>query len=187
MRSVILAVVVLGACHPRLSVGYDATAHTRGPLANLQAIPRIAAITGAEAAPPPAEGTNYSLGVGFGDRRFTVGLGVHAMNVSGSTLEMSGPQYVSAAASMDFRFAWLTYKGFSANMKLAPTRTLLMDSTSGDRTWGSGVQFGGGLSYRLAMFSVYADAYQERTIFFEGPAQGNSTRTGMTLGLAFQP
>lgn len=109
------------------------------------------------------------------------------MNVSGSMFDLDGPQYVSATASLDFKYSLIKYRGFAANLKLAPTRTMLLDSTSGDRSWGSGVQVGGGLSYRLAMFSIYADAYQEKTIFFDGPAQGNSTRTGITVGLAFQP
>jgi hypothetical protein len=186
-RLLVLAVCVAAAgCHPKLSVGYDATAHTRGPLANLQTISRVEAVTGADA-PAPAMGRNYSLGLGFGDKNFTIGALVNANNVSGSTLEINGPQYVTGSAALDFRYSWLRIKNFSAGMQLAPTRTILVDSTSGEHSWGSGVRFGGGIKLTAKSFSIYADAYQEKMIFVEGPAQGMSTRTGMTLGVAFQP
>ena len=188
MRTVLVVVVaLLAGCHPRISLGYDTSASTKGPLANLQTIPRVAPVTGA-LAPVPPEGRNYSLGIGFGDKNFTIGPRIHANNVSGSTRDvMTGPQYLSAAAALDFRYNFIRYKGFATTMMLAPSRTILVDSASGDHSWGSGVRYGGGLSFSLSAFSVYADAYQEKMVFVEGPAQGNSTRTGVTLGIAFQP
>ena len=173
-------------CHPRLSVGYDATAHVRGPLANLQTISRVEAVTGTDL-PAPPEGRNYSLAMGFGDKNLSIGGRVSANNVSGSTLAIDGMQYMSASGALDFRYNWLRFKHISTGILLAPTRTLLVDSTTGDRSWGSGIRYGGGVAVSLAAFSIYADAYQEKMIFIDGPAEGNSTRTGVTVGLAFQP
>jgi hypothetical protein len=180
--------IMLTACHPRLSVGYDGQAHTTGPLANLQTIPRIAAVTGiAIAAPAPPEGRNYNMGLGFGDKNFTINVGLRANNISKSTLDIvNGPQYVSAAAALEFRYNWLRWKNFALSMQLAPTRTFLLDSTSGNYTWGSGVRYGAGMNVAAKFLSVYADAYQERIFFFDGPAAGMSTRTGISLGVAVQ-
>jgi hypothetical protein len=178
--------LVATGCHPRLSVGYDATAHVRGPLANLQTISRVEAVTGTDL-PAPPEGRNYSLGIGFGDKNLSIGGRVSANNVSGSTLAIDGAQYMSASGALDCRYNFLRIKNFSTGIQLAPTRTLLVDSTTGERSWGSGLRYGGGVALSLSAFSIYADAYQEKMIFIEGPAEGNSTRTGITVGLAFQP
>jgi hypothetical protein len=186
--SVVGSAVGLGAtgCSPRMSVGYDATAHVRGPLANLQTISRVEAVTGSDM-PAPPEGRNYSLGIGFGDKRLNIGARVSANNISGSTLAIDGAQYMSASGALDVRYNVLRFKNFATGIQLAPTRTLLIDSTGGTHSWGSGLRYGGGVSFSLVGFSIFADAYQEKLIFIEGPAEGNSTRTGVTLGLAFQP
>src|SRR5206468_4063509 len=101
---------------------YDATAHVTGPLANLQSIPRIAALTGdPNAAPAAPEGRTINAGVGFGDKVFQIGIGVRANNIAKSTLDVAnGPQYLSAAASLDFRYTFVRIKGFSTNLVLAP-------------------------------------------------------------------
>lgn len=188
-RVLVLAALAAAGCHPRIAVGYDATARVTGPLANLQSIPRIVAITGdPNAAPAAPEGRTFNAGVGFGDKIFQIGLGVRANNIAKSTLDIAnGPQYLSAAASLDFRYTFVRIKGISTNLVLAPTRTLLVDSAAGEYSWGSGVRYGAGLQFKLSAFAVFADAYQEKIIFGEGPAYGNSTRNGVTLGLAFQP
>jgi hypothetical protein len=173
-------------CSPKLSVGYDTTAKVTGPLANLQTISRVEAVTGTDTSPPP-EGRNYSLGLAFGDKNFTIGTRVGANNISGSTLSVDGPQYMSASGAIDFRYNLIRFKHVALGMELAPTRTLLVDSTDGTRSWGSGIRYGGGASVMLGPLSVYADAYQEKMMFIEGPADGTSTRTGVTLGVAFQP
>ncbi|MBL9013096.1 MAG: hypothetical protein JNL83_02905 [Myxococcales bacterium] len=188
-RALVLAALVATGCNARLHAGYDATASVRGPLANLQSIPRIAAITGdPDAAPAAPEGRTINAGIGFGDRLFQIGLGIRANNIATSTLDAAnGPQYLSAAASLDFRYTFVRIKGISTNIVLAPTRTLLVDSAAGSYSWGSGVRYGGGLQLQLGSFGVFADAYQEKIIFGEGPAHGNSTRNGVTIGLAVQP
>ncbi len=188
MVRVLVIAAVLAGCHPKLSAGYDATAHVRGPLANLQSIPRVAALTGVEGSAPAPEGRTINAGLSFGDTIFQIGIGMRANNIAKSTLDpMHGPQYVSAAASLDFRYTWVRIKNFSTNLVLAPTRTLLVDSASASYTWGSGIRYGAGLLVKLSAFGIYADAYQEKIVFSEGPAFGNSTRTGVSLGLAFQP
>lgn len=188
MRRALLLSLLLAACHPRLSAGYDTSAHVRGPLANLQSIPRVAAFTGIEGTTPAPEGRTVNAGLSFGDRVFQIGLGLRANNIAKSTLDVTnGPQYLSAAASLDFRYTWVRIKNFSTNVVLAPTRTLLVDSASAAYTWGSGVRYGGGVVFSLSAFGIYADAYQEKIVFGEGPAYGNSTRTGLSVGLAFQP
>lgn len=187
----VTGIVVVGlaggaiGCSPRLHVGMDSQTTTTGPLSNLQAQPRLAALDEVRAAPP--EGRNMSLGIGYGDRDFQLGLGLRGNGVSGSTLEVGGSRYVSAAASLDFRYHFLRYKWMSAGIKLAPTRTLLFDTMSGERHWGSGVTYGGGGALTLGAVQVYADVYEERIVFGDGPATGVSTRQGVTIGLAFQP
>jgi len=181
----IVVVALATGCSPRLHVGMDSQTTTTGPLGNLQAQPRLAAID--EVRPAPPEGRNVAFGIGYGDRDFQLGLGVRGNGVSGSTLEVGGPRYLSAAASLDFRYHFLRYKWFSAGVKLAPTRTLLVDTMSNERHWGSGVTYGGGGALTLGAVQVYADVYEERIVFGDGPATGVSARQGVTIGLAFQP
>ena len=188
MTRALVLVLLFAACHPRLSAGYDTSAHVRGPLASLQSIPRVAAFSGIEGTTPAAEGRTVNAGLSFGDRVFQLGIGLRANNIAKSTLDVTnGPQYVSAAASLDFRYTWVRIKNFSTNVVFAPTRTLLVDSSNASYTWGSGVRYGAGVVLALSAFGVYADAYQEKIVFGEGPAYGNSTRTGLSVGLAFQP
>jgi hypothetical protein len=181
------ALAALGACGPRVSVAYDASARLSGPLATLGNITRVTAVTGITV-PPPPEGKTLALGVGFGTRWLTIGGRVYANGVSGAMLDaLSGPQYLSAGGALDVRGELRVVAGLSVAATLAPTRTVLVDTMRGDVTWGNGVRYGAGVSYALWMLSVYADAFQEQLWFSDGPAAGNSTRTGLTLGLAFQP
>lgn len=186
---VVVAALALAACHPKLSMGYDASAHVRGPLANLSTIPRIAGFTGdTEGTTPAPEGRTFNAGLAFGDQNFQIGLGLRANNIAKSTLDVAnGPQFVSAAASLDFRYTWVRIKNFSTSVVLAPTRTMLVDSANATYSWGSGLRYGTGMMFKVSMFGVYADLYQEKIVFGEGPAFGNSTRTGVSVGLAFQP
>ncbi|HEY4175514.1 MAG TPA: hypothetical protein VGM90_01720 [Kofleriaceae bacterium] len=156
----------------------------RGPLASLTPIARRAAVTGAPAA-APEDGRNYSVGVGWGDENFTVGMRGHLMNLAGSTFDDSGPQYLSAAVALEFRYSMIRMFGFSLAGILAPTRTLLVDSTDGQRSWGNGVRYGGSTAYMFHGVGFYADVYQEQIVFADGPAKGNSTRSGVTFGMAF--
>ncbi|CAN5898941.1 hypothetical protein BH11MYX3_BH11MYX3_01050 [soil metagenome] len=188
MLRVLVIAAVLAGCHPKLSAGYDTTAHVRGPLANLTSIPRVAAFTGIEGTTPAPEGRTINAGVAFGDKVFQIGIGMRANNIAKSTLDaINGPQYVSAAASLEFRYTWVRIKNFSTNLVLAPTRTLLVDSASANYTWGSGIRYGAGVLVKFHALGIYADGYQEKIVFSEGPAFGNSTRTGLSIGLAFQP
>lgn len=186
---VVVAALVLAACHPKISAGYDASAHVRGPLANLSTIPRIAGFTGDTVGTNPApEGRTANVGLAFGDRNFQVGIGVRANNIAKSTLDVAnGPQYLSAAASLDFRYSWVHIGPFSTNIVLAPTRTMLVDSANATYSWGNGLRYGTGALLKYSAFGIYADLYQEKIVFGEGPAFGNSTRTGITVGLAIQP
>ena len=175
------------ACAPRVSVAYDAAARLAGPLANLGGIARVTAVTGISV-PPPPEGKTYAFGLGFGPRWLTVGGRLFVNNISGAMLDpLSGPQYVSAGGALDVRGALAVVRGLSVTATLGPTRTVLADTTRGTSTWGNGLRYGAGISYALWMLSLYADAFQEQLWFVEGPAVGNSTRTGLTVGVAFQP
>lgn len=187
--TLVLAVLVLSACHPKVRMGYDASAQVRGPLANLSTIPRIAGFTGdATSAQPAPEGRTVNAGLAFGDDNFQIGIGLRANNIAKSTLDVAnGPQYVSAAASLDFRYTWVRIKYFSTNLVLAPTRTLLVDSANATYSWGNGLRYGSGVMFKVSVFGVYADLYQEKIVFGEGPAFGDSTRTGVSVGLSFQP
>jgi hypothetical protein len=189
-RAALVLVVVLAGlagCHPRLSMGTDMSAKLTGPLAHLQAIPRLTALTSAPA-PAPPEGRNYSAGIAFGDHRMSLGLRFHANNLSGSTLDpMAGPQYVSAAAAIDMRCALISYKGLGLVAMVAPSRTMLLDTTINSKTWGDGLRYGGGLQFAYKKLAIYADMYREILSFQDGPAKGNSFRNGVTVGIAFQP
>ena len=185
--AVLVTILATSACAPRLAIGIDSTAKVDGPLANISPIARRTALSGIQSIEPPPEGHNYSVGLGFGDKNFTLGMRVQGNDLSGATLGDDGPQYVSAAAQLEFRYAFLRLKGIGVTALLAPGRTVLVDTTNGGHNWGSGIRYGGALSYTLAGFSVFADVYQEQLVFVDGPAEGRSSREGVTVGLSFQP
>jgi hypothetical protein len=182
MRLVIAAAVVATGCGAHISAGVDNSTNMRGPLASLTPIARREAVTGEPSVAPP-DGRNYSVGVGWGDENFTIGMRGHMMNLAGGTFGDGGPQYLSAAAALEFRYSMIRLYGFSLAGILAPTRTLLIDSTDGERSWGNGVRYGGSTAYMFHGVGVYADVYQEQIVFSDGPAKGNSTRSGVTFGM----
>jgi hypothetical protein len=64
---------------------------------------------------------------------------------------------------------------------------VLVDRTSGERTWGNALQGAAGLQLRLGPVAVYGDVYREMTSFRDGAASGATTIEGVTVGLAIQP
>jgi len=76
---------------------------------------------------------------------------------------------------------------FGGGAAAGPVRMMLLDRSSGERTWGNGLRFGAGAQYRVGPVAIYADLYREVVAFGGGAAQGTTSLDGLTVGLALQP
>lgn len=180
-----LAVVVLALTGCHLRAGYDAASRASGPLQALMTQSTLSRETGVLAL-PPAEGHNYALEAGFGNRVVSVN-GVLAVHDVMSTSFTPGAGYLATTLGANVRWAVLRWHGVAPSLAAGPGRMVLLDRTTGARTWGNVLRFGAGAQYQLGPIAIYGDIYREVAVFGAGPAQGNSTLDGVTFGLALEP
>lgn len=184
MRRLLLVVlVVLGGCH--LRAGFDATSRSSGPLQTVMTRSTVSRGSGVVNL-PPANGKNYSLEAGFGNRALTFN-GVIAVHDVTSTSFTPGTGFLATTLGANVRWSMFRWKGLSPSLAAGPARVLLLDRASGERTWGNGVRFGAGAQYRLGPIAIYGDLYREAVAFGGGAAQGTTMLDGITIGLELQP
>jgi hypothetical protein len=180
-----LAVVflVLTGCH--LRAGYDAASRANGPLHAMMSQATLSRADGVLNL-PPSEGHNYALEAGFGTHVLTVN-GVLAVHDVTSTSFTPGAGTLATTLGANVRWAMLRWHGLSPSLAAGPARMVLLDRTTGARTWGNAVRFGAGAQYQLGPIAIYGDIYREIVAFGDGVAQGNTTLDGITFGLALEP
>jgi hypothetical protein len=183
MRIWFAVLVVLAGCH--LRAGLDAASRTNGPLRSLMSQSTVSRDDGVINLPPD-NGRSYSLEAGFGTRTLTFN-GVLAVHDVTSTSFTPGAGYLATTLGGNIRWSVLRWKGLSPTIAIGPGRMMLLDRTTGARTWGNGLRFASGVQYRLGPIAVYGDIYREIVAFSGGAAQGTTTLDGITLGLALQP
>jgi hypothetical protein len=183
MRIWLAVLVVLTGCH--LRAGLDAASRSSGPLHTMMSQSTVSRDDGVLNL-PTANGRNYSLEAGFGTPTLTFN-GLLAVHDVTSTSFTPGAGYLAATFGGNIRWSVLRWKGLSPTLAVGPGRMMLLDRTTGARTWGNGLRFAGGVQYRLGPISVYGDVYREIVAFGGGAAQGTTTLDGITLGLALQP
>jgi hypothetical protein len=181
-RLVVLVLVVSG-CH--LRTGLDAATHINGPLGTLMSQSSISRSEGVLNL-PPADGRSYSLEAGFGNSTITVN-GLVAVHDVTSTSFTAGAGYLATTLGADVRWSMFRWKGLSPMIAAGPARMMLLDRTSGERTWGNAVRFGAGVQYRLGAVAIYGDVYREAVAFSDGAAMGTTMLDGVTFGLELQP
>ena len=173
----------LGGCH--LQAGFDAASRVNGPLQSMMSQATVTRSDGVTNL-PPANGGNYSLEAGFGNKTFTVN-GLLAVHDVTSTSFTPGAGTIAATVGADVRWSVLHWKGLSPQVAAGPARMALIDRTTGERTWGNGLRAAAGVQYRVGPVAICGDFYHEVMVFGGGPAQGTSKLDGFTLGLALQP
>jgi hypothetical protein len=179
---VLAFVIVLPGCH--LRAGMDAASRASGPLRTVMSQSTVSRDGVVNL--PPTSGRNYALEAGFGNSTFTFN-GVLAVHDVTSTSFTPGAGYLTSTLGADVRWAVLRWKGLSPSLAAGPARVLLVDRTTGDRTWGNALRFGGGAQYRIGPIAIYGDVYREVAVWNGGPAQGTTTLDGVTFGLALEP
>lgn len=182
-RLAIALLVVVTGCH--LRAGYDAASRVNGPLQAVMTTSSVSRTDGVINLPPNG-GHNYSLEAGFGTKAITVN-GVMAMQNVTSSSFTPGAGYLATTLGVDARWAVVHWFGFSPTLAAGPARMLLLDRNTGERTWGNALRFAVGLQYQLGPIAIYGDMYRESVAFDSGPATGNTTLQGLTVGLALQP
>ncbi|TMQ13795.1 MAG: hypothetical protein E6J90_27860 [Deltaproteobacteria bacterium] len=181
MRFVVLLVVA--GCH--LRTGLDAASRVNGPLGPVMTRSSVSRSDGVLNLPQTG-GRNYALEAGFGNAAITLN-GLVAVHDVTSTSFTAGAGYLATTLGADVRWAVLRWKGLSPTIAAGPARMMLLDRTTGERTWGNAVRFGGGVQYKLGAIALYGDVYREVVAFGAGAAQGTTTLDGITFGLALQP
>jgi hypothetical protein len=176
-------VVVLGGCH--LQGGFDAASRINGPLHTLMSQSTVSRTDGVTNL-PTADGDSYAVEAGFGNQSFT-GNAVLAVHDVSSTSFTPGVGHLATTLGANVRWSVLRWKGLSPSLSAGPVRMMLLDRSSAERTWGTGIRASAGAEYRIGPIAIYGDAYHEVIAFGAGVAQGTSTLDGVTLGLALHP
>jgi hypothetical protein len=169
------ALYVLAACHPQLAAGYETSSHVSGPLNNMVA--PVARQPGASDATAPAR--SVSMWIGGGGRYASIDAGLHLHDIDSQTAML-------ATASVDCRFMIPFYNHIAFGGHIGPAAGMVVDRTSGEDAFGQGVRFGGLVSANVGAFGVFADVYETEMVFLSGAAKGNSTLTGLIVGVALR-
>ncbi|MBP6629441.1 MAG: hypothetical protein KBG28_32120 [Kofleriaceae bacterium] len=175
-----LAAVAAGCGPGYMAAGYDAKWACHGPMA---------------ATVDDVQGESGSVGVGMGSRAFAVEAWIHGHNVTSQSLALpswsadqglstEAPRYLGASSSLMARWGWLQKGPVTVSLSGGPTRALLIDRMSGERSWGTGYRYGTGFELAMGPITASVSAYRGELYFAGGPADGHSTLVGTTLGLA---
>jgi hypothetical protein len=184
MRYAALAVLVVATgCH--LRAGFDAASRASGPLQAVMARSSVSRSDGVLNLPPQG-GRNYALEAGFGNSTLTVN-GVMVVHDVTSTSFTPGAGYLATTLGGNVRWEPYHWHGLSPTVAAGPARIVLVDRTSGERTWGNALRGAAGVQLRLGPVAVYGDVYREMASFRDGAASGATTIEGVTVGLAIQP
>jgi hypothetical protein len=185
MRCTWLAVLLVAITGCHLRAGFDAASRSTGPLHSVMSQSTVSRTDGVINL-PPANGRNYGLEAGFGNRTFTMS-GLLAVHDVTSTSFTPGAGFLATTVGGNVRWSMFRWKGLSPSLGAGPVRMMLLDRSTGERTWGNGLRFGAGAQYRIGPIAIYGDLYREVVAFGGGAAQGTTTLDGVTLGLALQP
>jgi hypothetical protein len=177
-----LLVMVVTGCH--LRAGLDATSRASGPLHGVMSRSTVSPDDGVINLPP--DGDNYALEAGFGNKTFTVNSVLAVHDVS-STSFTPGAGHLAATVGVNVRWLMLRWKNLSPSVAAGPVRMMLLDRSSGERTWGNGLRASAGVQYQLGPIALYGDLYRELIAFGGGVADGTTTLDGLTFGIALQP
>jgi len=177
--------VVLGTgCH--LQAGLDAASRVNGPLNAMMSQSTVSRSTGVTNLPAADGGANYNVEAGFGNQTFTANSVIAVHNVT-STSFTPGEGQLAATIAANIRWSMFRWNGVTPSLAAGPARMMLLDRSTGERTWGNGIRASAGLQYKLGPIAIYGDAYHEVIGFSRGVATGTSTLEGVTIGLALQP
>ena len=183
LKRLAVLVVVLGGCH--VQGGFDAASRINGPLHTLMSQSTVSRSDGVTNL-PPADGGSYGVEAGFGNQTFT-GNVLFAVHDVTSTSFTPGAGYLATTMGANVRWSVLRWKGLSPSLSAGPVRMLLLDRSSADSTWGTGIRASAGAEYRLGPIAIYGDLYHEVVAFSSGAALGTSKLQGFTLGLSLHP
>jgi len=194
MRVLVVACLLAG-CHPYIAAGVAPAWKMSGPLASAVSEPvaRTMAATASTTA-APMTGNAYEVEAGSSYYDFFLGVNLQAQNITthsfpafaGGSMADGTPHYVNATATFEIAWAWLHWKWVSSYIHAGPSRSVLYDRSGGSNDWGFGYRYGGGLAASLSQFSIYADLYKTGLVFGDGPANGFSSASGLTVGIAFR-
>ncbi len=196
-RIALLAALTTG-CGAYMTAGIDSSYKVSGGLAQpmKQTVTADARVAKAAAAAgiatsstaQPTAGNTYSLGIGWGVRDFSIGIGLQAHDVDKSTFSFSdtrSPLYATGTGSIDVTWTPLRWRMLSTFIHAGPTVGVLVDRATGSYDLGKGVKFGAGIAISLSVATAFIDLYQTELGFSQGPAQGMSELTGATIGIGF--
>jgi len=149
-------------------------------------------LMGQQMSGPATDGGSYEVAVGGRIKTFSIQLGVQAHDVSQASFSMpnpqapTGPRYVAGTASLDFGCDLLHWKHFAVNLHAGPALGGILDRMTGGTYAAQGMRAGGELSASLGPLTAFVDASETYVAFGDGPAQGTSKLTGVTIGLALR-
>lgn len=181
-------------CMPHMSAGYDTTTHLSGPLSNMVTQPAAAARQDPATVDPVVQQRSYSFAAGGGNRRFGIEAGVHLHDVNSQSFDLptvqgvspSSPRYLLTTLSLDMKIGIVLLPHFDAGVHLGPAGGLVIDRTDASHAYADGLRFGAMASLWWGHVAGFVDLFETEMVFTSGPAEGTSTLTGFTVGIALR-
>ena len=162
--------LVLVACTPSLSVGYETHTRLSGPMATMMVDDTRSVSADV--------GGNFSKRVGL-----TLGARVHDTNFS---VDLAAPRYMFASTSLDVRYRPLVLKHLIGELHVGPSGGVMVDQGMLDYQLGQGFRYGVLVAGKVGPVAAFADLSQTKIVFEDGAAKGVSTLTGLTVGLSLR-
>ena len=167
-----------------VSAGYDMSPKVSGRLAPL--------VSQSMSSTPAPAGSSYAATIGGRVKAFSIDVGVQAHDVSQASfaipnpLAPSGPRYLTGSTSLDFGCDVITWHHLSVHMHAGPALGGMIDRMTGGTYSAQGMRAGAGVSASLGPLTAFVDVTDTQLAFTDGPAAGNSTLTGVTVGIALR-
>jgi len=169
VAAALAASAVAGGCaHSYTAVSYDVTRKTTGTMSAMTTNP--ARKSGAVA-------------FGFGARGAAMEIHVQA-----DDLETAVNPWFAGSVGFELKLTPVRKGPFAAFMHGGPMRSALVDSKSGEITWGAGLGYGLGLMLGTAGVNAFVDVRFEQ-LFYAGepmtPTDGSTSQRTVAVGLQF--
>lgn len=170
MRLRLVAATVALACgcaHSYTAVSYDVGRSASGTMEAMNVDP---------------DRKSGSAALGFGARGAAMEVALHAQDV-----ETTVDPWLAASVGLELKLFVLNKGPVQGFVHGGPMRAALVDSTTGDVTWGAGLDYGGGLSIGVGGYRVFADLRNEATFYGGTTMAGTAGETTIrTLGIGVQ-
>jgi hypothetical protein len=166
--AVVLVALASGCAHSYTAVSYDVSRRATGTTTAMQG---------------NDDRHSGTLAIGFGTRRAAMEVVVH-----GHDLEVAVDPWLAASFGLELKLAPVRRGPVSAFLHGGPVRAAIVDSETGDLTWGAGLSYGLGVMVGAGGVQLFVDVRSEQLFYTGAPMTatgGSAAVRTVSLGLQF--